>query len=59
MRTILFLIAAFAGWQFLLRPWLFRRDRKSVQEKDEFRGQEIQEADFEDLGAHEDEKERP
>ena len=59
MRTLLFAAAALAGWFFLLRPWLSNRREKNPEVPRNFRGQEVQDADFEEIDSREDEKERP
>ncbi len=61
LKFLVLLLAGLAGWQFLLRPWLSGRDRDRVPEDPRFRGEQVQDADFEVLDEGEegqDEKER-
>ncbi|MBC8367063.1 hypothetical protein H8E52_06605 [bacterium] len=49
MKFLLLLLAGVAGWRFLLRPWFVGRERNEVPDDPRFRGEQVQDADFEVL----------
>jgi hypothetical protein len=48
-RFLLLLLAGFAGWRFLIRPWFSKKDQVKVEDDPRFHGEQVKDADFEDL----------
>ncbi len=49
LKFLVLVLAGVAGWRFLLRPWFMGRERKEVPDDPRFRGEQVQDADFEVL----------